>query len=161
MRIIKKYPNRRLYDTEKSTYITVQDVLVLIRANVEFKVVDSESGDDITRTVLIQIITEQENGQSPIFTTDMLMRFIRVYNDEAQNLFGEFLEKNIRLFTDQQQKFVDQFSNMLGTPLHTMRDITERNFEMWLQMQKNFFNIGQNNKPTEHEKAKEKEQDKK
>lgn len=142
MRIIKKYPNRRLYDTEKSSYITVADVLKLIRENIEFKVVDSESGDDITRNILVQIITEQENGNSPIFTTEMLLRFIRVYNDEAQNLFGDFLDKNIRLFTDQQKKFASQFTDMMGNPITTMREMTERNFDMWMQMQRNFFGFG-------------------
>jgi len=141
MHVIKKYPNRRLYDTQKSAYITVADVLKIIRAGEDFQVVDAESGEDITRGVLVQIITEQEGGATPIFTTDMLTRFIRVYDDSSQALFGEFLDKNMKMFSEQQKRFQDQMGNIIGSPLQIMQDLTERNLSMWTDMQSKFMDI--------------------
>lgn len=141
VRVIKKYPNRRLYDTEKSAYITVADVLKLIRQGVEFQVVDADSGEDITRSILIQIITEQEAGATPIFTTEMLTRFIRVYDDASQALFGEFLDRNIKMFGEQQKRFQDQMGNIVGSPMQIMKDLTERNLSIWGDMQQRFMDM--------------------
>lgn len=140
-RVIKKYPNRRLYDTEKSAYITVADVLALIRQGEEFQVLDADSGEDITRSVLIQIITEQEAGASPIFTTEMLTRFIRLYDDASQTLFGEFLDRNLKLFAEQQKKFQSQMGDIVGSPLQIMQDLTERNLSIWQDMQQRFLDL--------------------
>ena len=133
MRVIKKYPNRRLYDTEKSSYITLSEVHTIIRSNQDFKVVDAETGEDITRSILIQIIIDQENGESPIFTTDMLTKFIRFYDDAAQSLFGEFLEKNMQMFTEQQKRFQQQVvEGLIDSPVtRMMQEVTERNLNMW------------------------------
>jgi len=141
MRVIKKYPNRRLYDTQKSAYITIADVLKIIRSGEDFQVVDAEKGEDITRSVLVQIITEQEAGASPIFTTDMLTRFIRVYDDSSQALFGEFLDKNMKMFSEQQKRFQDQMGNIIGSPLQIMQDLTERNLAIWGDMQSRFMDM--------------------
>lgn len=143
MRVIKKYPNRRLYDTEKSAYITLAEVHDLIRRNEDFKVVDSETAEDITRNILVQIIIEQESGDHPIFTTDMLTKFIRFYDDAAQNLFGEFLERNLQIFTEQQRKFQKQVvEGLTHSPLpKMMQEMTERNLAMWQDMQKSFIDI--------------------
>jgi len=143
MRIIKKYPNRRLYDTEKSSYITLASVYQLIREDVDFKVVDAESGDDITRSILIQIIIDQENGESPIFTTEMLTKFIGFYDDAAQSLFGEFLEKNLQIFTEQQKRFQQHMvEGMIDNPMsRVVQDMTERNLELWKGMQQRFFDL--------------------
>lgn len=158
MRIIKKYPNRRLYDTEKSTYITLAEVLKIIREDKEFKVVDAETGEDITRSILVQIIIEQESGDTPIFTTDMLTKFIRFYDDAAQNLFGEFLEKNMQMFTEQQQRFQKQMvEGLIDSPVtRMMQDATERNMKFWQDMQKGFFDIataGMRTPATDEEKT--------
>jgi polyhydroxyalkanoate synthesis repressor PhaR len=139
MRLIKKYPNRRLYDTEKSAYITLAAVHDLIRDGTEFKVVDADSGEDITRSILVQIIIDQENGDSPIFTTDMLTKFIRFYGDATQNVFGEFLETNMQMFSEQQKKFHEQIEGSPVTKL--VQDMTERNLEMWQTMSRNFFDL--------------------
>lgn len=136
LRIIKKYPNRRLYDTERSAYIKLAEVHELIRDNVDFQVVDAESGEDITRSILIQIIIDQENGERPIFTTDMLTKFIRFYEDGAHSVFGDFLEKNL-------QYFQQQLDNVVGSnPLPKMvQQMTERNFALWQDMQQRFFDM--------------------
>lgn len=147
MRVIKKYPNRRLYDTEKSVYITVADVLKIIRAGEEFQVIDAESGEDITRSVLVQIITEQEGGASPIFTTEMLTRFIRVYDDTSQALFGEFLGRNLEMFSEQQKRFQDQMGNIVGSPIQIMQDLTERNLAIWTDMQQRFMDMAMGKSP--------------
>lgn len=139
MRIIKKYPNRRLYDTEKSSYITLAEVHKIIQSGKDFKVVDAENGDDITRSILIQIIIDQENGETPIMTTDMLTKFIRFYDDAAQNLFGEFLEKNMQMFTEQQKRFQDQ---LIDNPVTRMvQETTERNLLFWQDMQQKFLDL--------------------
>ena len=140
MRVIKKYPNRRLYDTKKSKYIKMKDVLSIIRDEGEdLQVVDVESGEDVTRTVLIQIILEQENGDSPIFTNKMLTQFIRVYDDAAQSMFEELLDKNLQLFSEQQQKMQAQMEDMVNSPVKFMQEMTERNMNMWTDAQKNYF----------------------
>lgn len=141
-RLIKKYPNRRLYDTEKSGYITLADVHKLIRQGIDCQVVDAESGEDITRTILVQIITEQEGGETPIFTADMLTRFIRVYDDASQDLFGEFLDRNLKVFSEQQKKMQSQIlEGVVGAPLQVMKDMTERNLSLWTDMQNKFFDM--------------------
>lgn len=143
MRIIKKYPNRRLYDTERSVYITLNEVHQIVRGGEDFKVVDANSGDDITRSVLVQIITEQEGGERPLFSTEMLTKFIRFYDDAAQGMFGNFLEQNLGLFVEQQKRFSEQVGGMMtDNPLpKMMQDMAERNMAIWQDMQKSFFDI--------------------
>jgi len=141
MRIIKKYPNRRLYDTEKSKYIKMKDVLDIIRdEGADLQVLD-DNGEDITRSVLIQIIQDQENGESPIFTNEMLTRFIRVYDDTAQSMFGDLLGKNLELFSEQQKKVQEQMTDMVNSPVKFMQDMAERNLSMWQDAQKNYFSM--------------------
>lgn len=142
MRVIKKYPNRRLYDTEKSKYITLSEVHDIIKSDKDFKVVDAESGEDITRSILVQIIIDQENGESPLFTTEMLTKFIRFYDDAAQNLFIESLEHNMQMFTEQQKRFQQSVEGMIDNPVTRMvQDATERNLKFWQDMQKGFFDL--------------------
>lgn len=139
MRVIKKYPNRRLYDTEKSSYITLAEVHKIIKSGKDFKVVDADSGEDITRSILVQIIIDQENGETPIFTTDMLTKFIRFYDDAAQNLFGEFLEKNMQMFTEQQKQMM---GGLIDNPVtRIVQETTERNLMFWQDMQQKFLDI--------------------
>ncbi len=143
MRIIKKYPNRRLYDTERSVYITLNEVHQIVRTGEDFKVVDANSGEDITRSVLVQIITEQEGGAHPLFSTEMLTKFIRFYDDASQGMFGTFLEQNLNLFVEQQKRLSDQMGGMLAdNPLpKMMQEMAERNMGIWQDMQKSFFDI--------------------
>lgn len=143
MRIIKKYPNRRLYDTERSAYITLNEVHQIVRSGEDFKVVDANSGDDITRAVLVQIITEQEGGERPLFSTDMLTKFIRFYDDASQGMFGSFLEQNLNAFVEQQKRLSEQMGGLMAdNPLpKMMQDMAERNMAMWQDMQKSFFDI--------------------
>jgi len=138
LRIIKKYPNRRLYDTEISSYITIEDVRQLIVDGEDFEVRDAKTGDDLTRTVLLQIITEQEQDGEPILSTQLLSHIIRFYGDSMQGFMGNYLERSVTLFMEQQQQFRQQMGGMLGqTPWTMMNQLTERNMELWQEFQRN------------------------
>jgi polyhydroxyalkanoate synthesis repressor PhaR len=114
VRTIKKYPNRRLYDTETSSYITLADVKKLVLENVEFKVEDAKTKDDLTRSILLQIILEEESAGSPMFTSDSLSQIIRFYGNAMQGMMGGYLEKNIQTFMQIQQKLQDQSRQIYG-----------------------------------------------
>lgn len=147
-RIIKKYPNRRLYDTEQSRYITLADVQKLAEAGEEFEVKDASSGDDITRMILLQIISDQENGGNPVFTTDILTRIIRFYGGSVQDALTSYLDQSLSLFEQQQQNFQEQVRDaMQHNPVNTMSELTQRNLEIWQDIQKQFFQAATGSKP--------------
>ena len=107
-RIIKKYPNRRLYDTETSTYITLAEVKDLVLQYKDFQVQDAKTGEDLTRAILLQIILEEESGGVPMFSTDMLANIIRYYGHAMQGLMGSYLERSIMAFHEAQKRFQEQ-----------------------------------------------------
>ena len=113
-RIIKKYPNRRLYDTETSSYITLVDVKKLVLEQVDFRVEDAKSKEDLTRAILLQIILEEETAGAPMFTSDMLSQIIRFYGNAMQGMMGSYLEKNIHTFIDIQKRLQDQSRQLYG-----------------------------------------------
>lgn len=136
LRIIKKYPNRRLYDTEQSSYITLNDVRDLVMKSVPFRVVDRQSGDDITRSILLQIIMEQESGGEPLFSADLLEQIIRNYSDNTRKGFMAYMEQSVNLFTDQQETVREQMHKVLeGTPMDDWLKIGEQNMQAWQKMQ--------------------------
>lgn len=146
-RIIKKYPNRRLYDTEISSYIKLDDVRQLVLDHEEIQVVDAKSGDDLTRSVLLQIIAEHEERGEPLFTTQLLTRLIRFYGDALQGFMGSYLERSLDVFLDQQQQFRKQLDNVMGkTPWSMMNEMTEHNLKVWRSMQENFLTPGEDSK---------------
>jgi polyhydroxyalkanoate synthesis repressor PhaR len=131
-RIIKKYPNRRLYDTAISSYITLDDVKRLVLDRTQFCVVDARSNGDITRSILLQIISEQEEQGSPIFTTELLAHIIRFYGDTLQSIMGSYLEKSLQIFIEQQHLIREQMRNLMGqNPLTMMSEVAERNLVLW------------------------------
>ena len=113
-RIIKKYPNRRLYDTETSSYITLQDVKKLVLEQVDFRVEDAKTKDDLTRSILLQIILEEETAGAPMFSSDMLSQIIRFYGNAMQGMMGTYLEKNIHTFIDMQKRLQEQSRQIYG-----------------------------------------------
>jgi polyhydroxyalkanoate synthesis repressor PhaR len=115
IRLIKKYPNRRLYDTETSIYITLSDIKKLVQNNTPFRVEDAKSKEDITRSILMQIILEEETLGSPIFSCDLLSQIIRFYGHTMQGMMGTFLEKNVHTFMDIQNKMHNQSSQLFST----------------------------------------------
>ncbi len=114
IRLIKKYPNRRLYDTATSSYITLADVKQLVLDNVGFKVVDAKTDEDLTRSILLQIILEEEASGAPIFSSEMLCQIIRFYGHALQEMMGNYLEKNIHTFMDIQRRLQEQGVNKMG-----------------------------------------------
>jgi len=113
-RIIKKYPNRRLYDTETSSYITLQDVKRLVLEHIEFRVEDAKTKDDLTRAILLQIILEEETAGAPMFSSGMLSQIIRFYGNAMQGMMGTYLEKNIQTFMEIQKRLQDQSRQIYG-----------------------------------------------
>src|SRR5471030_3383204 len=124
-RLIKKYPNRRLYDTQTSSYITLTDVKQLVLDNEEFSVVDAKSNEELTRSILLQIILEEESNGSPMFSSTALSQIIRYYGHAMQGMMGSYLEKNIQAFIDIQNKLTENSKGFYeGKPFSP---------EMWAQ----------------------------
>ena len=113
-RIIKKYPNRRLYDTETSSYITLADVKKLVLDQVDFRVEDAKTKEDLTRQILLQIILEEESAGAPMFSSDMLSQIIRFYGNAMQGMMGSYLEKNIQTFIEIQKRLQEQSRQLYG-----------------------------------------------
>ena len=135
-RIIKKYPNRRLYDTEVSRYVTLEDVRGLVLQEIHFQVRDARTNDDLTRSILLQIIMEQEADGEPMFSEQVLAKIIRSYGDSLHGMMASYLERSLNLFVEHQTRVQDQMKTMIGSdPLSMMREITERNLSIWQEMQ--------------------------
>jgi polyhydroxyalkanoate synthesis repressor PhaR len=124
-RILKKYPNRRLYDTQTSSYITLADVKTMVLDGQDFEVRDAKSGEDLTRSILLQIILEEETGGVPMFSSTMLAQLIRFYGDAMQGVMGSYLEKNLQTFVDMQTRLAEQSKG-----LYDAKNFTP---EMWAQ----------------------------
>ncbi len=112
VRVIKKYPNRRLYDTDTSSYITLTQIKQLVMASTPFVVRDAKSGDDITRSILLQIILEEEAGGAPMFTEAVLANIIRFYGQAMHGYLGPYLEKNLQAMTEVQAQLADKAEGM-------------------------------------------------
>jgi len=113
-RVLKKYPNRRLYDTARSSYVTIADVKQMVLDGGAFEVRDAKTGEDLTRSILLQIILEEETGGVPMFSSQMLAQIIRFYGHAMQGFMGSYLEKNIQTFTELQNRFAEQAQGLYG-----------------------------------------------
>ena len=135
-RIIKKYPNRRLYDTEESRYITLADVKDLVLKKTEFVVIDKKSGDDITRPILLQVISEQEQQGEAVMSEDFLSQVIRSYGKVVPGFMANYLEQSMKLFVTQQQNIRGQVKRVVGIdPIEAVTDIAQKNFNRWKSLQ--------------------------
>jgi len=140
-RVIKKYPNRRLYDTVQSRYITLSDVRRLVIEKQEFVVLDQKTQEDITRSILLQVIAEQENGE-PMMSQDFLSQVIRSYGGAMQGFVGSYLENSLKLFATQQQQMRDRMNesgNAMPDPFTALASLTQKNMDFWRSMQDQFF----------------------
>ena len=122
LRVIKKYPNRRMYDTANSSYITLAQVRQLVMDRERFVVRDAKSGDDLTRSILLQIILEEESGGLPLFSCELLSSFVRFYGSAMQGMLGKYLENNMRTFVDCQHKLQEQSRSIYGSNSHMEAD---------------------------------------
>jgi polyhydroxyalkanoate synthesis repressor PhaR len=126
VRVIKKYPNRRLYDTRTSAYITLADVKDLVLKHENFQVVDAKTAEDLTRSILLQIILEEEAAGAHMFSSEVLAQMIRFYGNAMQGVMGKYLENNLKAFSEMQEQFQDQARNLYG-------DNAGMNKELWSQ----------------------------
>lgn len=137
VRTIKKYPNRRLYDTQTSSYITLSDVKEMVMGCEQFVILDAKTGEDLTRSILLQIILEEESAGMPMFSTQALAQIIRLYGNTMQGLMGNYLEKNIQSFIDLQSRLTENSVKSLQNPLMQtfMGGYIEQSRQMFTQMQ--------------------------
>ena len=138
IRIIKKYPNRRLYDTGISSYITLEDVKKLVLKEVDFTVVDVKTNEDLTRSILMQIIAEQEHGDNPIFSANALTRIILAYGKTNQYFLSDYLAKCLEIYEQQQSAFQEHVKQ-LSDSIEDMSELTDQNLKIWKTITDNFF----------------------
>src|ERR1041385_8450974 len=140
-RVIKKYPNRRLYDTVESRYITLADIRRLVMDKVDFLVIDKKTQEDITRSILLQVIAEQEHAGEPLMSQDFLSQVIRSYGGAAQGMIGSYLEQSLKLFASQQRDARDRAKvagDVESTPLGnnvSINHLAQKNYQRWRQVQ--------------------------
>ncbi|MGI9204698.1 MAG: polyhydroxyalkanoate synthesis repressor PhaR [Woeseiaceae bacterium] len=135
-RTIKKYPNRRLYDTEESRYITLSDVRSLVIGKIEFVVIDQKSGEDITRSILLQVITEQEQLGEAVMSQDFLSQVIRSYGKVVPSSAANYLEQSMKLFMTQQKNLRAQVKRVVGDdPFAAVADVAQKNIARWKALQ--------------------------
>jgi len=151
-RILKKYPNRRLYDTRTSAYITLADVKEMVLSSEAFEVRDAKSGEDLTRSILLQIILEEETGGVPMFSTQMLAQIIRFYGHAMQGVMGTWLEKNLQALAEMQSRFAgpaaltpEAWTQMMSGQAPVMQNMMtsylEQSRKMFEQMQEQMGNL--------------------
>ncbi|MBF0439469.1 MAG: polyhydroxyalkanoate synthesis repressor PhaR [Magnetococcales bacterium] len=136
VRIIKKYANRRLYDTEQSAYITLDGVRDLVTNRIPFQVVDNRTGADLTRLILLQIISEQEDKGHPVFDSNTLQMIIRFYGDTLQEALGEWMKQSMDVFIEQKNVFQSD-----PDPVSLIAEMGRRNMEIWHSLQGNLFSL--------------------
>ncbi len=137
-RIIKKYANRRLYDTELSRYITLEEIRQFVLDNINFRVIEAQTGADITKSTLLLIISSQEEGAEPVFSLEVLQHLIRCYSDNAQNMLASYLEQSMSFFIQQKENFEHQqpnaenpFSDWTQAPYAWMQEFFKMQKQIW------------------------------
>jgi len=131
VRMIKKYPNRRLYDTANSGYITLADVKQMVLEGIEFQVIDAKTQEDLSRSILLQIILDEESGGVPMFSSEMLAQMIRFYGSAQQTIMGQYIEQNVKAFLAIQKKLQDQAKQVYGDKMMLTPDL----WKQFIQMQ--------------------------
>lgn len=135
-RVIKKYPNRRLYDTVESRYITLADIRRLVMEKIDFVVIDKKTQEDITRAILLQVIAEQEHSGEPLMSQDFLSQIIRSYGGAMHGVVGSYLEQSLKLLAGQQQQMRDHMRSAMGPEVcDSIAHLTQTNLEHWRSVQ--------------------------
>ena len=137
MRLLKKYPNRRLYDTQTSSYVTLSQVSDLVRMGEEIQIIDSDTEEDITRSVLLQIILEMEGKDEPLLSANVLSDLIRFYGNTVPDFFSSYLQDSLSMFAQQQKQLQKSFT---ANPMDAFTKMAENNLEAWNQMQNSLLN---------------------
>jgi polyhydroxyalkanoate synthesis repressor PhaR len=142
-RVIRKYANRRLYDPSESRHLTLDEVRELVVAGEKIRVEDAKSGEDLTRSILLQIIVEREEAGRPLLSAELLEQLIRFYGGAMQDFLATYLERSVGAFVDQQQSFQDKILKMMkDTPLGTMTQLAEQNLAAWKELQQGMLGAG-------------------
>jgi polyhydroxyalkanoate synthesis repressor PhaR len=142
LRVVKKYPNRRLYDTVESRYITLADIRRLVMDKVDFVVIDKKSQEDITRSILLQVIAEQEHAGEPLMSQDFLSQVIRSYGGAMQSLVGSYLEQSLKLLSSQQQQMREHMRGIMGNDAYdSIATLTQQNLERWRSVQDDIYKV--------------------
>jgi polyhydroxyalkanoate synthesis repressor PhaR len=135
-RLIKKYANRRLYDAAASRHVTLDDLRTLIAQGEQIKVVDDKTGEDITRSVLLQIVTEQEQFGRPILSAQLLHSIVRFYGTAMEEITGQYLEKSVEKLLEQQEAVSQNLRKLMNaTSMTGVMELTRQNMELWRQLQ--------------------------
>ncbi len=156
-RIIKKYPNRRLYDTEESRYITLAEIRRLVLDKVDFVVIDKKSQRDITRSILLQVITDQEQKGEPVMSRDFLSQVIRSYGNMMPDFVSSYLEQSLKLFVSQQQQVRERVRDVVGIdPVGAVSEMAQKNYARWKSVQEDIFKTLTRQRPRESERPERK-----
>lgn len=141
-RVIRKYANRRLYDPSESRHLTLDEVRELVMAGEKIRVEDARTGEDLTRSILLQIIVEREEAGRPLLSADLLEQLIRFYGGAMQDFLATYLENSVGAFVEQQERFQNQVLKMMkDTPLATMSQFAEQNLAAWKELQQGLFGL--------------------
>jgi polyhydroxyalkanoate synthesis repressor PhaR len=136
-RIIKKYPNRRLYDTQESRYITLSDICRLVIAREDFEVVDQKTGDTLTCGILLQVMAEQVNSGQSLVSRDVLAQMIRVYNGELPDNLRRYLHGSLSLFLLQHQRIDELIHGPIqADPVNALTELAQENLNQWIALNK-------------------------
>ena len=139
-RVIKKCPNRRLYDTVESRYITLADIRRLVVERVDFVVIDKKTQKDITRNILLQVIAEQEHDGEPVMSRDFLSQLIRSYGGAMHGVLGSYLEQSVKIFATQQREIRERFKSVVGVdPVEGVTQLAQKNYQRWRTVQDDIF----------------------
>jgi len=139
-RVIRKYPNRRLYDTVESRYVTLADIRRLVVERVDFVVLDRKTQQDITRSILLQVIAEQEGGGEALMSRDFLSQVIRSYGSGLQDFVGRYLDESLKLFAREQRELRERVKSVVGLdPLETVTAVAQKNYQRWKSLQEEVF----------------------
>jgi len=139
-RVIRKYANRRLYDPSESRHLTLDEVRELVVAGEKVRIEDAKTGEDLTRSILLQIIVEREEAGRPLLSAELLEQLIRFYGGAMQDFLATYLERSVGAFVDQQQSFQDQVLKMMrDSPMGALGQLAEHNLATWKELQKSLF----------------------
>jgi polyhydroxyalkanoate synthesis repressor PhaR len=139
-RVIRKYPNRRLYDTIESRYVTLADIRRLVVERIDFVVLDRKSQQDITRSILLQVIAEQEGAGESLMSRDFLSQVIRTYGSGLQDFVGRYLDESIQQFAREQRELRERFKQVVGVdPVETVTAVAQKNYQRWKALQEEVF----------------------
>ena len=156
-RIIKKYANRRLYDSTESRHVTLEDIRKMIVSGAKVKVVDDKSGEDLTRAVLLQVVSEQEQFGTPVLSLELLEAIIRFYGNPVQEMLTKYMEQSVGTLVRQQETMRAEMSKALAGPMAPLAEFARQNMDQWSKIQASMLSAFAGAAPTPAAPEKEQE----